>query len=374
MRHQFQTCTLSSPRRFICEVVALFALLLPANAAHARMGLLVGEPFGSFGTMMPQGHSSVYLSNICVETAIKLRPCRSGELGAVVSRYHDLRHPEMDWMAFPLPVFLYGTETPADPGTIPHFMTSAIEADLRERYREAHLADLVPDRPDRHGDLKPPPYGDWEEGIGSAFDRRLLMYEFDTTPAQDAAALDWLNGRENKRAYTLARANCADFAADLLRLVLPPEVVKRNVLADFDMTTPKTLAREVDHYGHAHPELHLHVYEIPQLPGRLRRSRPIRGAAESLLTNHYYLTTLLIIQPEIILADTVIYEKRGKFRIGDDAQTVSPADWQSPSTTLAKTTPPLSNTPNSNPTAPSTEMNPTPGSCLFGATCKIAVK
>ncbi len=304
------------------------------------MALIVGEPFGSFGTMMPQGHASIYLANACVETAVKLRPCRPGELGAVVSRYHDLRHPELDWMAFPLPVFLYGTETPTAPDAIPRFMTAAVEADLRERYRQAHLATLVPELPDHHGDLRPPPYGDWEEGIGAAYDRRLLMYAFDTTPEQDTSMLAWLNDRPNHRAYTLGRANCADFAADLLRLALPPEALKRNVLADFDMTTPKTLAREVDRDGHTHPELHLAVYEIPQLPGSLRRSRPIRGAAESLLTNHYYLATLLVIQPEIIVADTVIYEKRGKFRIGDDAQIVKPADWPTATPALANTTPP----------------------------------
>ena len=356
MRHRLQICILFSPYQFTCVAVTLLALFLPTNAAHARMALIVGEPFGSFGTMMPQGHSSIYLSNLCVETPVKLRRCHPGEFGAVVSRYHDLRHPEMDWMAFPLPVFLYGTETPAEPHSIPRYMTASAEADLRERYRQTHLADLVPDLPDHHGDLKPPPYGDWEEGIGSAYDRRLLMYEFDTTPAQDDAALDWLNGRENKRAYTLGRANCADFAADLLRLVLPPEVLKRNVLADFDMTTPKTLAREVDRYGHAHPQLHLRVLEVPQLPGSLRRSRPIRGAAESLLTNHYYLTTLLIIQPEIILADTVIYEKRGKFRIGTDAQTVTPDAWHPLSPDLASTAPSAADPGTPQRTAPSRDQ------------------
>ena len=31
----------------------------------------------------------------------------------------------------------------------------------------------------------------------------------------------------------------------------------------------------VDTYGHAHPELQLRVYEVPQIPGTLRRSRPL---------------------------------------------------------------------------------------------------
>jgi len=285
------------------------------------MALIVGEPFGSFGTMMPQGHASIYLENLCVETAVHLRPCRPGELGAVVSRYHDLRHPELDWLAFPLPVFLYGTR---DLTHVPLSMTLPREMDLRETYRQTYLSAFVPDRTDKHGDRVPPPFGDWAEGVGSAFDRRLLVYSFDTTAGQDAATLHWLNDRPNRRAYTLTRHNCADFAADLLRLALPPEVLHRNVLADFDMTTPKTLAREVDTYGRQHPELHLQVYEVPQIGGTLRRSRPIRGAAESLITTKRYFAVVVVLQPELMLADWIIYETCGRWSLGLDAVAISP--------------------------------------------------
>ena len=305
--------------------VTVCLLLLGATKAQARVALIVGEPFGRFGWMMPQGHAGIYIPDACVDTPVHLRPCRPGEFGAVISRYHDLRHPALDWMAFPLPVFLYGT---SEPTGNPPFMTAAKEAELRERYREEHLATLVPELPDHHGHLRPPPYGDWEEGIGSAYDRRLFVYQFDTTPTQDAAMLSWLNDRPNRRSYTLTRANCADFVADLLRLALPPSLLRRNVLADFDMTTPKTLSRELDSYGAAHPELHMTVYDVPQLPGSLPRSRPIRGAAQSLLTNRLYLSTLLVLQPEIILADLIIYEKRGKWTLGADAQVIAPVDWE----------------------------------------------
>lgn len=288
------------------------------------MALIVGEPFGSFGTMMPQGHASIYLSNLCVETAVQLRPCRAGEFGAVVSRYHDLRNPAMDWMAFPLPVFLYGT---SDLTQVASSMTPAREADLRERYWRSHLMTYIPAQTNKAGDPVPPRDGDWKEGVGSAFDRRLLMYSFNTTAAQDDAALHWLNDAPNRRRYTLTRHNCADFAADLLRLVIPPETLHRNVLADFDMTTPKTLAREIDAYGNAHPELDLHVYEVPQIAGTLRRSRPLRGAAEALISQKRYFTVVVLLQPELMLADWIIYEKRGKWKPGTDAVAVLPSDW-----------------------------------------------
>ena len=289
------------------------------------MALIVGEPFGTFGTMMPQGHASIYLEHSCVETAVRLRPCRPGELGAVVSRYHDLRHPDLDWLAFPLPVFLYGTP---DVANVPARMTAAEEAGLREAYRKAHLLAYAPDRLNKRGEAVPPPYGDWAEGIGSALDRRLFVYSFATTPEQERAALHWLNDRPNRRAYTLGRHNCADFAADLLRIALPPEVIRRNVLADFDMTTPKTLAREVDTYGRAHPVLQLRVYEVPQIEGTLRRSRPIRGAAESLITTKRYFAVVVALQPELMLADWIIYEKRGRWTLGIDAQNITPQFWQ----------------------------------------------
>ncbi len=311
-------------------------LLVHAPAAHARMGLIVAEPFGPFGTMMPQGHTSIYFSDLCVETPVRLRPCHAGEVGAVVSRYHDLRHPDGDWMAFPLPVFLYGTDlygvdlygVDDASGAHPPLMTAAGEAEMRELYWRRHLTGYIAGTTDRHGHAKPPAYGDWQEGIGAAYDRRLLMYAFDTTAAQNMTILQWLNDRPNRRRYTLTRHNCADFAADLLRIALPPATIHRNVPADFDMTTPKQLAREVDGYGTAHPELHLAVYEIPQLPGEMRRSRPIRGAAESLLTTKRYMATLLVLQPEIIVAAWIDYEKRGKWAMGQDAVAVSPDFWK----------------------------------------------
>ncbi len=289
------------------------------------MALIVGEPFGNFGTMMPQGHTSIYLEDACVETPVRLRPCHPGELGAVISRYHDLRHPDLDWLAFPLPVFLYGTQ---DLAHVPDYMTPAGEAALREQYWQSNLTAYIPGRTWDHGEVSPPAYGDWEEGIGSAFDRRLLVYSFDTTSEQDATALGWLNDRPNHRTYTLGRHNCADFVADVLRIALPPEVIHRNVPADFDMTTPKTLAREVDDYGRAHPELHLQVYEVPQIPGTLRRSRPLRGAAETFVKTKRYVAVLAVLQPELLLADWLLYETRGRWHPGHDAQRATPATWQ----------------------------------------------
>ena len=299
-------------------------LLAAAASAHASIGLVVGEPFGSFGTMMPVGHAGIYLDHICADTPTRLRPCYPGEPGVVLSRYHDLRATNTDWMAIPAITFFYGVENPA---STPTFVTASLETELRETYRQAHLRAIVPDRLNKQGIPTPPPYGDWEEGIGAAFDRRLFIYTLDTRPEQDAAILALLNSDPNHRRYTLRRANCADFAADILNIVLPV-TPHRNILADFDMTTPKGLARQLDAYGQSHPEANLRVYEVPQIPGTLRRSRPLRGSAETFVKTKRYLATLLAIQPEAIFADWIVYETKGKWTPGLDATAITPSEWQ----------------------------------------------
>ena len=308
---------------FCLRSLILWGLCLSSVTAYARIGLLVQEPFGTFGKMMPQGHAAIYLDNLCAETPTHLRPCRPGESGVVLSRYHDLKTEKIDWLAYPAFTFFYGVSSPEQ---VPNYVTRRLEAELRESYREANMLDIIPDRIGKDGNAQPPRYGDWEEGIGAAFDRKLLLYTIRTTPEQDAEILSYINADPNRRRYTLARANCADFAAGLLNIVVPG-LNHRNVPADFDMTTPKTLARLLDAYGRANPSVDLKVYEIPQIAGSLPRSRPLRGAAQSLLTNRLYLVTLLAIQPEIILADWIIYEKRGKWTPGLDAIALRPDEW-----------------------------------------------
>ncbi len=305
------------------RALALCVLWSVCAAAHARIGLVIGEPFGSFGTMLPVGHAGIYLDHICADGPIHLRFCRPGETGVVLSRYHDLRSPDLDWMAVPAFTFFYGVDSASQ---VPAFVTPKLEADLREDYRQARLLAVAPDRLDRHGRLVAPGYGDWQEGIGAAFDRNLLIYSIETTPEQEAAILTLLNEQPNVRRYTLGRANCADFAKDLLSVVLP-NVLHRNVLADFDMTTPKNLARQLNAYGETHPEAGLRVYAVPQLPGTLRRSRPLRGAAETFVKTKRYLVTLIVIQPEAILADWIVYEAKGKWPPGRNAEPLSPGLW-----------------------------------------------
>src|ERR1700759_4439559 len=103
--------------------------LMSAKPLVASMTMLLSEPFGSFGAMMPVGHAGIYLDHVCADTPVHLRLCRPGATGVVLSRYH--RVANIDWLAIPVMPFLYGVD---DPGEVPGFMTLPREAEIREQY------------------------------------------------------------------------------------------------------------------------------------------------------------------------------------------------------------------------------------------------
>ena len=80
----------------------LFLWLLVCAGVYARadIALFLEEPHGEFGAFNPTGHAAVYLSDVCAESATKLRNCFPGEHGVVISRYH--RVAGYDWIAVPL--------------------------------------------------------------------------------------------------------------------------------------------------------------------------------------------------------------------------------------------------------------------------------
>jgi hypothetical protein len=303
-------------KHLLAVVFAIVASLI-VQPSHASVTVLLGEPFGRFGTMMPVGHAGVYLDHVCADTPTHLRLCRPGEMGVVLSRYH--RVADIDWLAIPILPFLYGVDRPED---VPQFMTLPQEAAIREQYRLRYLRDIVPDG--KGGG--PAPKGEWVETIGVTYDRKVWAYRIETTPEQDQRLIDALNDRPNLRAYKLRTANCADFAADTVNILFPG-LVQRDKISDFGLMTPKQVARSMVAYGQAHPEAELTVMEVPQVPGTLRRSRPIWGVSEAGLKTKRYLATLLVIQPEVILGCGIVYLDRGRWKVGDGATLVQPDIW-----------------------------------------------
>ena len=76
---------------------------------------------------------------------MKLRLCRPGEQGSVISNYTTLGEDQpFEWNIVPLSVFLYGVE---DPDNRPMIGSRKIKHLLEERYREKFLGGFATANP-----------------------------------------------------------------------------------------------------------------------------------------------------------------------------------------------------------------------------------
>jgi hypothetical protein len=271
------------------QVGALVLFLLAAgfaSRAQASVTVLLEEPYSYDGALAGTGHTAVYLPRVCAETPVVLRRCRPGEHGAVISRY--ARVGGYDWLAIPLVPYLYAVENPED---IPLYANPKVEAFLRDQYRRAHLEDVAADAPG--GET---PKGDWYELIGSSYDRTNYGFEIETTPEQDDAFIAWMNARPNRVTYKVVTRNCADFVREVLDFYYPKSV-RRGSIADLGVSTPKHAAKSLARYGKHHRDLEFTHFVIPQVPGTVKRSRPVRGVLESLFRAKKYVVVLAAFHP-----------------------------------------------------------------------------
>ena len=126
------------------------------------------------------------------------------------------------------------------------------------------------------------PTGNWYELVGSAYDRTIYGFSLATTPEQDAALIARFNDRRNVEHYNGAFRNCADFARTTINDLFP-HAIRRNFIADFGLTTPKSVARglsalRLEASGCRVPRLQ----GLPRFPGSLPRSHAVLGVTESL--------------------------------------------------------------------------------------------
>jgi hypothetical protein len=288
--------------RTIGFVVAAFALLQVFSvSSQAQAALLLEEPYGVFGTVNPTGHMAIYFARVCAETPTKLRRCQPGEMGAVISRYSDIDH--YDWIAIPLIPYLYSVE---DAEKVPSHVDRETVTRLRDEYHEAHLLDLGAHV--RKGDFW---HGGWTELVGVAYERRMYAFRFDTTEAQDDAFIARMNANKNRSHFELLYNNCADFSRAVLNQYFP-RAFRRNFFPDAAMTTPKQIAYKLDRYAKKHPEIHLQVYEIPQVLGYRHQSGTNKGISESLFTRGYAVP-IAILNPYLAGALFVDYVVRGRY-------------------------------------------------------------
>lgn len=292
------------PRRVAVTLCALATLLLAgATRSRAQAALLLEEPYGFFGTLNPTGHTAIYFARICAATPTRLRRCEPGEMGSVISRYSDVAHH--DWVVIPLIPYLYSVE---DLSEVPDRVNRETVHRLRNQYHEAHL--LVLGKDVRKGDFW---HGGWTQLVGVSYERRMYAFRFDTTEEQDDALIARMNKDKNRSHFELFYNNCSDFSRKIMNQYFPRNF-RRSFFPDAGMTTPKQITFKLVRYAKKHPELHLEVYEIPQVPGYRRLSRTNKSVSESLITTGYALP-IAILNPYLaggLFADYVVH---GRYRL-----------------------------------------------------------
>jgi len=282
-------------------LVALAAFFCPR--CHAQAALLLEQPYGFFGLVNPTGHNAIYLQNVCAETPVKLRHCRPGELGSVISRYPGI--DTYDWIAIPLVPYLYAVENLDE---VPARADRKTVIRMRESYREAHLQ-LLGEKLHSGNML----HAGWTNLLGMAYDRRIYAFRFQTTAAQDDALIAKMNAGPNHSHFDLLFNNCADFARVVLDSYFPRNF-QRSIFPDAAIATPKQVTHKLVRYARTHPQLDLAVYQIAQIPGSRRNSGATKGIDESFVTTPYAIP-VIIINPYLAGGLAVDYLVRGRYRL-----------------------------------------------------------
>lgn len=289
-------------------LLILLALLWLAPRSKADVAVLLEEPYSYDGAFAGTGHAAVYLTRVCAESPTRLRRCLPGEPGVVISRYH--RIGGYDWLAIPFYPYLYAVDNPSQ---VPLLANPKLEAALRDRYRRTYLEQIVPDLPD--GSTPP---GDWYELLGSAYDRTLYAFQIETSADQDDAFIDHYNSGPNTAAYQLVSRNCADFVRKAVNFYYP-KAVRRSIVADLAVSTPKHSAKSLAQFSKHHPDLQFTAFVIPQVPGTIRRSRPVRGLMESVFKAKKYELPLLVFYPAVAGGFAAAYIAEGRFNPAHNA-------------------------------------------------------
>ncbi|MFI5113585.1 MAG: hypothetical protein ACHP7J_00470 [Terriglobales bacterium] len=293
-------------------IAFLFSL---ASPCLADVALIMAEPYGHFGAWNPTGHAAVYMTRVCAETPTRLRRCGPGELGVVISRYEGVAG--LDWLAVPVIPYLYAVDRVED---IPDLADRAAVSRLRDTYRRDHLSSLIPDDPAR-----PAPAGSWIQLVGASYDRKLYFFQIETAEAQDDALIADLNQAANHQRFHLFFQNCADFARSVINHYYP-KTAHRNFTADFGLTTPKHISRDLVRFSRKHRELRFSAFSVAQVPGS-PRSHPARGVMESLVRTKKYAIPLVVFHPLVVGGMASSYLAAGRFNPSTLCETVlTPAD------------------------------------------------
>jgi hypothetical protein len=191
-------------------VCALLIGLLVCAPTRADVGVVLNESLDtSVARITGSGHSAVYLSRICPETPVKLRLCRPGEEGSVISNYTTMgENQPYEWNAVPLSIYLYGVE---DPANRPLFGSEKFKRALEERYRQKYLAGYCDTKTCRTSKG-----AEWREMVAATMERSLYIFIIKTTVEQDGQLIAELNSQPNVNHFNGVTRNCANFTERLI--------------------------------------------------------------------------------------------------------------------------------------------------------------
>ncbi|MGB7847014.1 MAG: hypothetical protein WBL63_15470 [Candidatus Acidiferrum sp.] len=281
-------------------VLAFLFASVAGHRAYGDVGVVLNESLDeSMDRITGTGHSAIYFSRICAESPIKLRMCRPGELGSVMSIYINIGEDQpFEWNIVPLNVYLYGVE---DSRNRPIFGSYKVKHVLEERYREKYLSEYCASSACRTSGK-----AEWREMVAATLIRGVHIFVVDTSVEQDRELVAEFDDSANKNHFNGATHNCADFTREVINTYFP-HAVNRDYVNDFGMTSPKAVARSFTHYALRHPELNFRVMHFPQVPGAIKRSSEVRAGTEQL----FHSKKLLI--PMIIFADHALPVVAGSY-------------------------------------------------------------
>ena len=287
-------------------VLAFLLVCLAPPRAHADVGVVLNESLDtSVDRITGTGHSAVYFSRICPESPVKLRLCRPGEQGSVMSNYINIGEDQpFEWNVAPLNVYLYGVE---DPRHRPIFGSFKLKHLLEERYRERYLPTYCEGE-----SCATSPKAEWREMVAATFIRSIYIFVIDTTVEQDKELIAEFNDSPNKNHFNGVKWNCADFTRHVINTYFP-HATNPDYLNDFGMTSPKAIARSFTRYAIRHPELNFRVMHFAQVPGTIKRSSEVRAGTEQLYHSKKFLIPMAIFADYGLPAVAATYMLTGRF-------------------------------------------------------------
>ncbi len=294
-------------RAAVLPFVFSFLLALVVSArAHAAVGVVLNESLDeSMDRITGSGHTAVYFSGICADSPIKLRLCRPGELGSVMSTYINIGEDRsFEWNIVPLSIYLYGVE---DPRNRPIFGSFKIKHALEERYRELYLNGYCASESCRTSGKS-----EWREMVAATLIRGVYIFAVDTSEEQDRKLIAEFDDAANKNHFNGATHNCADFVRQIIDTYFR-HAVSRDFLNDFGMTSPKAVARTFTRYSQRHPECNFRVVHFAQVPGTIKRSSEVRAGTEQLFRSKKLLIPMLIFADHELPVVAASYIFMGRF-------------------------------------------------------------